>query len=245
MSEINHLAIAQILKSAAQIIDQHEIEISYKDDNSIVTNIDLLISDFIMQELKKHTKLPIISEENMEELNAKLEDYWLLDPIDGTKHFANGKDDYAICLALIQNKQAKYGFIYQPTTKKIYYNDNIKDSKVITLPSIILSSQPLKQEMDLINISFRKQDYNIIKRSSCLKAINLLQGEANIYLRITPCKTWDVAAVEALLKPIDYKLKLLSGQDFCYSLDNIEMPPFIIYHSTQEKNALEIINNYK
>jgi 3'(2'), 5'-bisphosphate nucleotidase len=92
--------------------------VSYKEDNSPVTNADKEISDFIYNALKDLTpNIPIICEER-EIVTLNEEQFWLIDPIDGTKSYAKGEDTYTVNIALIKNGMPIIGFIYQGTVER-------------------------------------------------------------------------------------------------------------------------------
>lgn len=78
---------------------------SIKSDGSIVTYADLEVEEYIFSSLSSiDLRIPIISEERSVNLDLFLEDvYWIIDPIDGTSNFSNGKDEYTINIALIKS----------------------------------------------------------------------------------------------------------------------------------------------
>ena len=101
--------------------------ISYKDDNSPLTNADIEVNDIAVAGLHKlFPSVKIISEElyksNDEFKNKKY--FWLIDPIDGTKEFINKRPNFTVNFALIKHNSPIFGLIAQPTTGTIWYNFN-------------------------------------------------------------------------------------------------------------------------
>ena len=83
------------------------LKIEIKEDGSPVSNGDLKVNDLISKKIKELTpEIPIISEEtvNIKEKN-KNSIFWLIDPIDGTKEYISGKDEYTLNAALVVNKK--------------------------------------------------------------------------------------------------------------------------------------------
>ena len=79
------------------------LKIEIKEDKSPVSNGDLIVNDLITSKIKKITpNIPIISEETVD-LNIKnsAKIFWLIDPIDGTKEYIAGKDEYTLNAALV------------------------------------------------------------------------------------------------------------------------------------------------
>ena len=82
------------------------LKIEIKKDNSPVSNGDLKVNEFITNKILELTpNIPIVSEEtvNLEFKNTK-RNFWLIDPIDGTKEYIAGKDEYTLNAALIIDK---------------------------------------------------------------------------------------------------------------------------------------------
>ena len=81
------------------------LKITIKPDKSPVSNGDLEVDKILTERIKKLTpNIPIVSEETVD-LNKKnnLTTYWLIDPIDGTKEYIAGNDDYTLNAGLIIN----------------------------------------------------------------------------------------------------------------------------------------------
>ena len=88
-------------------VDLHKkgLDIEIKKDKSPVSNGDLEVNELITHRIKKLTpNIPIISEETVD-MNIKntAKIFWLIDPIDGTKEYIAGKDEYTLNAALVIN----------------------------------------------------------------------------------------------------------------------------------------------
>ena len=95
------------------------LKIEIKEDNSPVSNGDLKVNELITDKIKELTpNIPIISEETVD-LNIKntAKIFWLIDPIDGTKEYIAGKDEYTLNAALVVNTVPVLGLVGVP--KKI------------------------------------------------------------------------------------------------------------------------------
>ena len=94
-----------------------------KPDNSPVTNGDLEVNKILTEKIKKITpNIPIISEEtvDLKKIN-NLKTFWLIDPIDGTKEYIKGKDEYTINAALILNYIPTIGLLDAPKKNRLFY----------------------------------------------------------------------------------------------------------------------------
>ena len=107
------------------------VKVTIKDDNSPVTNGDIKVNDLITKKIKKLTpNIPIISEETVDLKKENTERiFWLIDPIDGTKEYIAGKDEYTINAALVINKKPVAGLVGVP--KKNVYFIHLEKMRVI------------------------------------------------------------------------------------------------------------------
>ena len=95
------------------------LKITIKEDSSPVTNGDLKVNDLITEQIKKITpEVPIISEETVDITKENKNDiFWLIDPIDGTKEYLAGKDEYTLNAALVIDKKPVVGLVGVPKKK--------------------------------------------------------------------------------------------------------------------------------
>ena len=87
-----------------------------KSDNTPVSNGDLEVNKILINKIKKVTpSIPIVSEETSEnKLRDNLENFWLIDPIDGTYDYINNLDEFTINAGLIIDRKPAAGLIYAP-----------------------------------------------------------------------------------------------------------------------------------
>ena len=95
------------------------LKIKIKEDKSPVSNGDLKVNELITDKIKNLTpNIPIVSEETVD-LNVKntAKIFWLIDPIDGTKEYIAGKDEYTLNAALVINTVPVLGIVGVPKKK--------------------------------------------------------------------------------------------------------------------------------
>ena len=90
--------------------------IEIKKDNSPVSNGDLKVNELITNKIKELTpNIPIISEESVDlKIKNKAKIFWLIDPIDGTKEYIAGKDEYTLNAALVIDTVPVLGLVGAP-----------------------------------------------------------------------------------------------------------------------------------
>src|SRR5690606_20029066 len=94
---------------------------SYRQKGSsgdIITDTDIYIENKLRENLPKILDVPMVGEEEGgSQLN---ETFWVIDPIDGTKHFAHFMPSFFTQIALIVNQKPLLGVVYDPVTDQMF-----------------------------------------------------------------------------------------------------------------------------
>jgi len=220
------------------------INVINKVDNTPVTEADYAAHLLITERLQGLTpQLPILSEEgNSIDFSQRQtwQDYWLIDPLDGTQEFINRSGEFTINIALIHEHKPVLGIVYQPTTHDCYYavkgqgaylktlaeTKRLKVRKKPSTPIIAISHRhnPLKLKAILANFN----DYGLLNLGSALKICKIAEGEADVYPRLGPTSEWDTAAGQCILEEAGGQLINLQGQPLMYNTkDSLINPKFL------------------
>ena len=99
------------------------LKIEIKEDKSPVSNGDLKVNELITNKIKELTpNVPIVSEETVNlKIKNKAKIFWLIDPIDGTKEYIAGKDEYTLNAALVINTVPVLGIVGVPKKNRLLY----------------------------------------------------------------------------------------------------------------------------
>ena len=124
------LNLIPVFKEAGLIASELQkkgLEIKIKEDLSPVTNGDLKVNELITAAILKLTPgTKIISEETVDLKEKNFEkNFWLIDPIDGTKEYIAGKDEYTLNAALILNKKPVASLVGVPNKNRLFYSFGI------------------------------------------------------------------------------------------------------------------------
>ena len=224
------------------------IDFESKNDNSPLTIADKKSHDTIVSMLKK-TETHIISEESESidyQIRKKWKEYWLIDPLDGTKEFIKKNDEFTVNIALIKNNSPFIGIVYCPVKKILYWNDSNKNVfKKITgkekkqlhkrkkvdqgeknLRVIVSRSHSNEKTTQYINKLNAPQ---LISCGSSLKFLYIADNKADIYPRFGPTMEWDTAAAHSILKALDIMVTNLEDKkELSYNKKNLLNPCFLI-----------------
>ena len=224
------------------------IDFESKNDNSPLTIADKKSHDTIVSMLKK-TGTHIISEESESidyQIRKKWKEYWLIDPLDGTKEFIKKNDEFTVNIALIKNNSPFIGIVYCPVKKILYWNDSNKNvyKKIIGKEKKQLNKrkkvdQGKKNLRVIVSRSHLNEDTTqyikklnapqLISCGSSLKFLYIADNKADIYPRFGPTMEWDTAAAHSILKALDIMVTNLEDKrELSYNKKNLLNPYFLI-----------------
>ena len=218
---------AEILKLVAA-----GFEIETKRDQSPVTICDRAAEQIILRALAEAAPgVPVIAEEEVAagRIPGHDDTYFLVDPLDGTKEFVRGGDDYTVNIGLIAGGQPKLGVVFQPATGKLWAGvvgqGAFVDEGGSRRP---IHCRPLgKRRAAIASKSHYNQatdDYlaeaiglcDHVSVGSSLKFCIVAEGEADIYPRLSPTSEWDTAAGHAVLLAAGGRVDGLDGTPLQY-----------------------------
>tara|TARA_E500000331_G_scaffold325557_1_gene342835 strand:+ start:209 stop:979 length:771 start_codon:yes stop_codon:yes gene_type:complete len=218
-------------------------------DNTPVSNGDIEVNKILTKKISEITpNILIISEENSENKeNDNLKDFWLIDPIDGTRDYINNKDEFTLNAALILNKRPAIGIITAPAKKRVFYSyalsnsyelvgnqeielinkkKNYKETKALSY------SNTLKPEILKIHKEHNIKSYQ--KMKSSLKFCAVAAGEFDLYAAEPRACEWDIAAGHALVIHAGGKVTDFNNKEIYYGKANFKNSSIII----KNKNIL-------
>ncbi|MCS5585930.1 MAG: 3'(2'),5'-bisphosphate nucleotidase CysQ [Gammaproteobacteria bacterium] len=193
-----------------------DMSVKVKSDETPLTIADQTAHQLIVDALENLTpKTPILSEESDAisfDERSKWSEYWLIDPLDGTRDFLEHTGEFCICIAYIKNHIPVFGMIYAPLTKTHYYTLNNQSFKLQNEVEKILVTQTPSTPIKVVigHHSFhneqlkehlkQQEDCQINRLGSALKFCQMAEGKYDYYPRFGPCSEWDTAAGVCILQ---------------------------------------------
>jgi 3'(2'), 5'-bisphosphate nucleotidase len=238
--------IAEIADNAAKIIMQNiNSPIEIKADNTPVTKADKESDKIINKELlNAFPNIPILSEERISPQSKFGNNlHWIIDPLDGTKSFIEGDQDFCVCIALVLNTRPILGCIAHPPSGTIWAGGNNINSYKKTIgmnftkincrdiplegPTISISKHHIgpKLEKWLSLIDFFKKE----RVGSAIKFTLIAEGKADIFPRTSPTYEWDSAAGEAIIQGSGGGVTQMNHKNMIYGREDKKNPNFIAF----------------
>ena len=179
-----------------------KLQVSSKGPSDFVTNSDKKVEKIIIEELTKTRKnFSIIGEEIGELKNSDKENYWIIDPIDGTTNFLHGIPHFAISIALRKKEEIISGLIFDPIKNEMFYAE--KNNGAFFNNQRIRVSKKKKIEECLFATGGKNEINNTLNnRKSGSAALDMAYVSAGRYDGCIEknVNLWDVAAGIVLIK---------------------------------------------
>jgi 3'(2'), 5'-bisphosphate nucleotidase len=217
-----------------------DVAVTAKSDDSPVTAADIAAHHVIVAGLTAlDSSIPILSEEDADipqSVRAGWQRWWLVDPLDGTKEFISGSEEFTVNIALIENGRVVFGVVSMPTNGRFYVGgaglgawrgdkggspvaiqvrDVLAAGETFTVVASRRHSSP-EQERLLAGLSASLGELQLTNIGSSLKFCLLAEGAADCYPRLAPTSQWDTAAAQGVLEGAGGEVVDLQGEAFCY-----------------------------
>ena len=247
-----------------------------KNNNDPVTLADLEVNDLIINRINQKyqdTNWGILSEENFKKesrYSNNLDWLWVLDPLDGTKDFIQGTQNYAMHLALNYKQKPFIGIVLIPEKDELWISyaeklwcekrdgtilkQNLSDTNILKEMTIVTSKNHRNEKLkDLIKkINFKK---TIVMGSIGCKIASIIRGESDTYIALSlpeksAPKDWDFAAPEAILKAAGGSITNIDNEELVYGKNDLKHSGIIIASNSKENHkricsqVKEIIDEY-
>ena len=238
--------IAQAAGRAIMPIYARGAAVTTKADGSPLTEADLAANEVIQSGLSTSgLGLPVVSEESDPDaaIAGAPETYWLVDPLDGTKEFVKGLDEFTVNIALVEKGTPILGVVCAPVVDLTYYAAKGVGAWRVSQESAaqrITASQRERPATAVVSRSHldasteafleRLGVSEVIRRGSSLKLCAVADGQADIYPRSGPTCLWDTAAGAAVAREAGCRVVDWHGDDLSYDLTRgLKHSGFIAY----------------
>ena len=230
-------------KLSLEIRDKNLVK-KTKSDNTPVTNGDIEVNNILTKKISELTpEIPIVSEESSKNKeNSNLKNFWLIDPIDGTYDYINGRDEFTLNAALIKDYKPFLGIIYAPAKKRMFYTygqntsfeinngekKEIKCKKTSKENEVLALSYSNDLKEEIIKIHKKYKVTNFTKMKSSLKFCSVATGEFDLYVAEPRACEWDIAAGHAILINAGGGITDFNGNEILYGKKDFKNPSLIL-----------------
>jgi 3'(2'), 5'-bisphosphate nucleotidase len=235
-------------------ISRENLAAREKPDRSPVTTADEASQATILEGLARLLPdVPVISEEAHGVASATTPAglFLVVDPLDGTREFLAGRDEYTVNIALVQGGVPVAGVIAAPARGRIWRGEIHVGAERFDLSpgakleaardrgAIRTRAQPVcgarvlvsRSHLDARTIAYveRLKEPERVPCGSALKFGLIAEGSADLYPRLAPTSVWDVAAGHAVLTAAGGTVRTPDGNSLAYGSVGFLIPAFIAF----------------
>lgn len=244
-----------VVRAGAAIlaVNRAAMKIDGKLDGSPVTEADLAADRIIGEGLARLApEIPALSEERVHLAKPPYRgSFFLIDPLDGTKEFVAGRNEFTVNLALVTNGTPLLGIIGAPALGLIWRGLVGRGAERLTIGETSLGAAepihtrklPARGEPWIVAVSRSHGDSrteafiadrpNAIREmlGSAVKLCRVAEGDADIYPRLAPTCEWDIAAGHAIVTAAGGKITDGQGAELQFGggREGFIVPEFIAW----------------
>jgi 3'(2'), 5'-bisphosphate nucleotidase len=239
-----------------QVYGDEDFGVQTKSDDSPLTRADLAAHNIIVEGLQKRAPgIPVLSEESDSISFAERsswDQYFLVDPLDGTKEFINRNGEFTVNIALIEEGVPMRGVVFVPVKDVMYIGDQHEGIATVTRAGATGSIRVRKLDRASLTVVASRRHggealeacLNVLREhfvsiettnmGSSLKLCLIAEGEADLYPRLAPTSEWDTAAAQAVVEAAGGKVVDVELKELRYNTkDNILNPFFYVIGDTE------------
>lgn len=264
-------SVIDLVRAAGDVILPHwrnDVQVREKADASPVTAADMAAHHLLADGLRAlDARIPVLSEEDCALSHAERASWtrwWLVDPLDGTKEFINGSEEFTVNVALIDQGHVVFGVVGIPANGRCYYggadfgawraeaNGAAQPLRVRDTPregfTVVASRRHTSpaQEKLLEGLTQRFGDLVLASVGSSLKLCLLAEGAADCYPRLAPTSQWDTAAAQGVLEGAGGELLDTTGAPLTYEARESYLNPSFLAlpkHADWRATLLELASH--
>ncbi len=241
-----HLAADLARQAGAMIlaVRARGFDTRHKTDASPVTEADHASEALIVEALRRAAPdIPVVAEEEIAagHVAAAAPQFWLVDPLDGTREFAAGRDDFAVCIGLIRDGRPALGVVGVPAQGELFggivgrgaWKRSTVGERAIAARhapaegATVIASRSHANDERMTEFLAGRQVAAVVNAGSALKFCRLAEGAADLYPRFGRTMEWDTAAPQAVLEAAGGAVRTLDGAALRYGKPGWDNPHFI------------------
>ena len=239
------LATTLALKAGEAIlaIRARGFDVVRKEDRSPVTEADHAAEAIIVAGLREATDIPVIAEEEVAagHVTQPGRAFWLVDPLDGTREFTAGHNEFAVNIGLVRDGRPVLGVVGIPAAGEVFGGIVGRGAWKQTTAGRIAVQARMPPEEGLTVLASRyhgssdrldaflsdKRVAKLTNFGSSVKFCRLAEGIADLYPRFGRTMEWDTGAPQAVLEAAGGTVRTFDGEELRYGKPGWENPHFV------------------
>jgi len=229
------------------------IAVVEKDDCSPLTEADLRAHEILAERLPRVAPVPVVSEESADAVGDIDGEFWLVDPLDGTKEFVKRSGEFTLNVALIREGAPVLGVVHAPAIGVTWHAaiglgafESTADGTRQISPRVPAAS-PLRVAVSRDHLSRLDRELLLALEKveahpmgSSLKFCRVAAGDADLYVRFGRTMEWDTAAAHCVVACAGGRVVDLSGTPLAYGKRDRGNPSFLCFADRELERVIGI-----
>lgn len=248
MTDEERLALAaRLARAAAGVIlaaRRAGVTVAAKGDQTPVTEADHAAERLIVSTIRAEDPgVAVVAEEEVAAglVGERADAWWLIDPLDGTREFAQGRDEFAVCLGFVRAGRPVLGAVALPALGELFcgrvghgaWKEDatgrrpIKARKPPPEGLTVFASRHSANDPRLADFFAGLPIARLINAGSALKFCRVAEGAADLYPRFGRTMEWDTAGPQAIVEAAGGSVTTLDGAPLTYGKRGFANPDFV------------------
>lgn len=189
---------------------------------------DALAQDWIARSLIQHRPNDAMLSEEAEDDLARLDNsrVWIIDPLDGTREYAGGRQDWAVHIALAENGKIVEAAVGMPDLGRVFSSSEVRAVEGPRTNRLVISQNTTPAIAEFIAEDLGME---LVTMGSCgAKAVSVILGDNDAYVHAGGQYEWDNAAPVGIAQAAGLHTSRLDGTDLCYNCESPYLPDLVI-----------------
>jgi 3'(2'), 5'-bisphosphate nucleotidase len=192
---------------------------------------DLLAHHFLLDAFSTlRPQDAVLSEEGRDSHNRLTNNrVWIIDPLDGTNEYGEGRADWAVHIALWEDDALTAGAVSLPSIDTVFATDPavvVPPKTPHTKPRLVTSRNRAPYAAVLVAEGLDCEAFRL--GSAGAKTMSILMGEADIYIHDGGMHQWDSAAPAAVAMAAGLHASRIDGSPLVYNKPDTWLPDFFV-----------------
>lgn len=189
---------------------------------------DALAQDWIARSLVQHRPNDAMLSEEAEDDLARLDNsrVWIIDPLDGTREYAGGRQDWAVHIALAEDGKIVEAAVGMPDLGRVFSSSEVRAVEGSRTNRLVISQNTTPAIAEFIAEDLGME---LVTMGSCgAKAVSVILGDNDAYVHAGGQYEWDNAAPVGIAQAAGLHTSRLDGTDLCYNCESPYLPDLVI-----------------
>lgn len=153
---------------------------------------------------------------------------WIVDPLDGTREYAEGRDDWAVHIALAIGGRPRVGAVAVPGWSRTFVSDDPRPTRPPVPKRLRMVVSRTRPPAIALRVADALSAETIPMGSAGAKAMAVVSGQADIYLHDGGQSEWDSCAPVAVALAAGLHASRIDGTPLVYNRADVSLPDLLI-----------------